>query len=438
MPGEFETLLNEFSTLRLCRDIGRLIELSRGTFLVGGLSRAALGDRVLIRAPQGNLGGEIIRLSPQGALVLPEEDPQGLGIGLPVELLGQSFIRPDSSWLGRILDPLGEPLDGRPLIKGRQPRSIVNSPPPAALRKGFGQRLSTGLCIFDTLLPLVQGQRLGLFAGSGVGKSTLLSKLAQKVESDIAVIALVGERGRELREFTERTLGPLGMARSIIVAASSDQSPLMRRRCAMTAMSIAEYFRDQGKNVLLMIDSITRFAEAHREIAVASGEEASLRGYPPSTSHMIMSLAERAGPGVEGSGDITGIFTVLVAGSDMEEPVSDILRGTIDGHVILDREIAERGRYPAVDFLRSVSRSLPQAATPEENALIAEVRRTLGAYDRIELLVKTGIYEKGNDAETDRAVDLFTPLDEFMASDAPEGGPEASFARLAEILAQPI
>ena len=430
MTGVFDALQAEIATIQTARDIGRVAESTRGTFLVTGLSRAALGERVLAETGAGPLGGEIVHLSARGAVVLPEDDPEGLRIGSRVERLGPATIAPDRSWLGRIVDPFGKPMDGRPLLPGTQRRAMTGTPPPAAARRALGDRLSTGVAVFDTLLPLVRGQRIGLFAGSGVGKSSLLAKFARGVSADIAVIALVGERGRELRDFTERVLGPDGMARSIVMTATSDQSPLMRRRCALSAMAVAEHFRDQGLHVLLLADSVTRFAEAHREVALASGEQASLRGYPPSTSHAIMGLAERAGPGAGGQGDITAVFSVLVAGSDMEEPVADILRGTLDGHVVLDRKVAERGRYPAIDLLRSVSRALPGAASEAENVQIAEARRVLGAYDRAEMMIQAGLYAPGSDALIDRAIRLFPRLDAFLAEDAPTGGPPASFARL--------
>lgn len=430
MTGVFDALQAEIATIQTARDIGRVTESTRGTFLVTGLSRAALGERVLAETGAGPLGGEIVHLSARGAVVLPEDDPEGLRIGSRVERLGPATIAPDRSWLGRIVDPFGKPMDGRPLLPGTQRRAMTGTPPPAAARRALGDRLATGVAVFDTLLPLVRGQRIGLFAGSGVGKSSLLAKFARGVSADIAVIALVGERGRELRDFTERVLGPDGMARSIVMTATSDQSPLMRRRCALSAMAVAEHFRDQGLHVLLLTDSVTRFAEAHREVALASGEQASLRGYPPSTSHAIMGLAERAGPGAGGQGDITAVFSVLVAGSDMEEPVADILRGTLDGHVVLDRKIAERGRYPAIDLLRSVSRALPGAASEAENVQIAEARRVLGAYDRAEMMIQAGLYAPGSDALIDRAIRLFPRLDAFLAEDAPTGGPPASFARL--------
>jgi flagellum-specific ATP synthase len=277
----------------------------------------------------------------------------------------------------------------------------------------------------------VRGQRIGLFAGSGVGKSTLLADFARGVSADVVVIALIGERGREVREFVDHVLGPEGMKRAVVVAATSDQSPLVRRRCAWTAMAVAEHFRDQGKHVLLLADSITRFAEAHREVALASGEVASLRGYPPSTSHMIMSLCERAGPGIDGTGDITAVFSVLVAGSDMEEPVADILRGVLDGHVVMDRKIAERGRFPAIDLLRSVSRSLPAAATEGENELINQARRLLGAYDRAEMMIQAGLYSTGSDPMIDAAIKVWPQLDSFLARPEPDNT-AASFTHLAE------
>ena len=273
---------------------------------------------------------------------------------------------------------------------------------------------------------------MGLFAGSGVGKSSLLGTLARGIDAEVVVLALIGERGREVREFCEEVIGP-AMQRTVVVAATSDQSPLMRRRCAWSAMAVAEHFRDRGRSVLLLADSITRFAEAHREIALAAGEAPSLRGHPPSLSQMIMSLAERAGPGVGQAGDITAIFTVLVAGSDMNEPVADILRGVLDGHVVLDRAIAERGRFPAIDLLRSVSRSLPAAATDGENDLIRKARRLLGAYARAELMIQSGLYVAGSDAEVDEAVRVWPRLDAFLAENAP-GGVGQSFSRLAEIL----
>lgn len=430
----FSPLRAEIGSVSTLYRVGTVVEIGRGTLSVSGLSDvAALGDRVVILAGPGPVGGEVLNLARDRVTVLSDGAIEGLAIGDAVELLGRSELAPDDHWIGRIVDPFGSPLDGRPLLRGTRPRGLRGAVPLAASRGRLGARLSTGVAAFDTLLPLVQGQRIGLFAGSGVGKSSLLAKFARGVAADVVVIALIGERGRELRDFTETVLGDAGMKRSVIVAATSDQSPLIRRRCAWAAMAVAEHFRDQGQHVLFLADSVTRFAEAHREVALAAGEEASLRGYPPSVAHMIMSLAERAGPGPQGSGDITGVFSVLVPGSDMEEPVADILRGALDGHVVLDRKIAERGRYPAVDLLRSVSRSLPGAATDPENVLIAEARKLLGAYDRAELMIQAGLYVSGSDALIDRAIKVWPALDGFLAEDAPDGI-DGSFRRLSACL----
>ena len=431
----FDSLLAEISHLRPVRHYGQVGTMQAATLLVHGLSkRARLGDRVQIEDAQGRvIGGEILALSRDGAEVLPEEATEGLAIGDRVEHVGRNTIAPDDSWIGRVIDPYGEPLDGRPLARGTLPRGLRAAPPAPARRKRLGGRLGTGLDAFNTLLPLVRGQRIGLFAGSGVGKTMLLGQLARGIEADVVVLALVGERGRELRDFVEDVLGPEGLARAVVVSATSDMSPLARRRSALTAMAVAEHFRDAGQHVLLLCDSVTRFAEAHREIALAAGEAPSLRGFPPSTAHQIMSLAERAGPGEPGQGDITAVFTVLVAGSDMDEPVADILRGVLDGHVVLERAIAERGRFPAVDLMRSVSRSLPAAASPGENALIAEARRLIGAWERAEMMVQAGLYAQGSDPLTDRAIRLFPKLDAFLAVQNAQSNTD-SFARLKKAL----
>lgn len=432
MASVFDALMAEIDSVEVAIPIGRVAEVARGTVRVTGLeSRARQGDRVRI---DNTLGGEVLQLGRDGMTVLTDGAPDGLVIGAKVALLGQGGIAPDKSWIGRIIDPFGRPLDGRALFRGPQMLDLRAQAPAAAMRRRLGSRISTGVAVFDTLLPLVRGQRIGLFAGSGVGKSSLLAKFARGIDADVVVIALIGERGRELREFTERVLGPAGMARSVVVTATSDQSALARRRCAWTAMAVAEYFRDQGLHVLFLADSITRFAEAHREVALAAGESAALRGFPASLSQAIMSLAERAGPGPEGAGDITAVFSVLVAGSDMEEPVADILRGVLDGHVVMDRKIAERGRFPAIDLLRSVSRSLPEAASPEENGLIAEARRLLGAWDRTEMMIQAGLYMKGSDPMVDAAIRVWPALDAFLAEDAPSDGISGSFARLAAAL----
>jgi flagellum-specific ATP synthase len=433
--GLFDGLLAEIAGSAPLRRVGRVVEIRRGLAEVSGLDTAAIGDRVVLHSRDGLAGGEVLRQTSGRCSVLPDASGDGMAIDDRVELLGKTEVAPDDSWIGRIVDATGQPLDGRPLLRGPRSRALRTQAPAAAGRRRLGTRLDTGVAVFDTLLPLVRGQRIGLFAGSGVGKSSLLARFARGVDADVVVIALVGERGRELREFTERVLGPAGLARSVVVAATSDQSPLMRRMCALTAMTVAEHFRDQGRQVLLLVDSVTRFAEAHREVALAGGEGASLRGFPPSLNQAIMGLVERAGPGPEGAGDITAVFSVLVAGSDMDEPVADILRGVLDGHVILDRRIAERGRFPAIDLLRSVSRSLPEAASEEENRLIGEARRLLGAFDRAEMMIQAGLYSPGSDPVIDRAISVWPNLDRFLAEPSPANGVAGSFERLRACLA---
>ncbi|ROU03253.1 FliI/YscN family ATPase [Histidinibacterium lentulum] len=421
--------------LRVRHLLGRVAAVRGPVLDVAGFGTGVrLGDPVSLPS-LGDRRGEVIGLMPDMAVVLLEGGTDGVSLRTPVRLDPPVRFAPGAHWLGRVIDPDGRPLDGRPLLPGLGRRSRDQPPPPPHDRRPLGTRLATGLAVFDTFLPIVRGQRIGLFAGSGVGKSTLLGDLARWVEADVTVIALVGERGRELRHFVEGVLGPVGMARAVVVSATSDSAPQLRRACAPAAMTVAEHFRDEGRQVLLLVDSVTRFAEAHRELALARGEAASLRGFPPSTAPAIAGLCERAGPGTGEAGDITAVFTVLVAGSDMEEPVADMLRGVLDGHVVLDRTIAERGRFPAVDVLRSVSRSLPDAANPQENLLLTEARRMLGLYDRSELMIQSGLYTPGSDERLDAAIACQAELERFLARRSPRG-PEESFAALRRVLAQ--
>lgn len=430
-----EFLLKELSLLSPVTRIGQVSRIEMGVVRATGLSSyAAVGDAAVIKTQDGDRRSEVISVDESEIALLTDGADRGLRRADEVWLQTDRGVAPTMTWLGRVIDAYGAPLDDGSLETGLDWRSVMGAPPRALARRPLGRRLATGSAVFDTLLPLVRGQRIGLFAGAGVGKSSLLGKLTTGLEADVVVIALVGERGREVGEFVSQTLGPDGMKRTVVVAATADQSAVTRRRCLWTAMSTAEYFRDQGKHVLFLADSVTRFAEAHREVALAAGEPASLRGFPPSTAHKLMELAERAGPGSqEGEGDITAIFSVLVAGSDFDEPVADILRGVLDGHVVLNREIAERGRFPAVDLLRSVSRALPGAASPAENQLIQAARRILATYERAELMVQSGLYAAGSDPDIDHAVRVWPKLDGFLAESSPNG-PDAAFSRLQQYL----
>ncbi len=429
-PIPFDGLTAQITELNPVRSIGRVRRVEGGVIHVSGLSgKARIGDLVVVYRHGEPLSGEVLQLDRKDIIVLPDQEPEGVALNDRAALLETRGIAPSDGWIGRVIDPFGHPLDDKPLLRGAQARSLRAAPPEPSARRAMGERLNTGLAVLNTILPIARGQRVGLFAGSGVGKSSLLGHLAQNMVSDVVVVALIGERGRELRHFIEDVLGPEGLKRAVVVCATSDQSPLIRRRCAWTAMSVAEHFRDQGQSVLMLADSITRFAEAHREVAIASGEAPVLRGFPPSTAHLIMSLCERAGPGKRGQGDITGVFSVLVAGSDMDEPIADILRGVLDGHFVLGREIAERGRYPAIDVLRSVSRSLPKAATREENAMIARVRQHISVYEQNALMIRAGLYTSGSDSDVDDSVQLWPELEAYLAK-TEDQSVENSFSQL--------
>ena len=433
-PIPFDGLTAQITELNPVRAIGRVIRVEGGVIHVSGLAgKARIGDLVVVYRRGEPLSGEVLQLEGEVLVLLPDQAPDGVALQDRAALLEARGIAPSNAWVGRIIDPFGNPLDGKPLLRGAAARALRRPPPDPGLRRALGDRLNTGMAGLNTMLPIVKGQRIGLFAGSGVGKSSLLGHLAQNMAADIVVIAMIGERGRELRHFIEEVLGKDGLKRAVVVCATSDQSPLIRRRCAWAAMSVAEHFRDQGKSVLLLADSITRFAEAHREVAGAAGEAPVLRGFPPSTAHLIMSLCERAGPGQNDQGDITGIFSVLVAGSDMDEPIADILRGVLDGHVILDRDIAERGRYPAIDVLRSVSRSLPAAAPDSQNELIAKARHLLSVYDNNAMMIRAGLYSAGSDPEIDAAIQIWSDLDAFLAK-VEKQNVENSFTQLELIL----
>lgn len=416
MTFELNALKHEIERHKLARPIGRVAGVRGGVIQIAGLTDdVRIGDRLTLRRNPGSpLVGEVLQVADNLVNMLPDTAPDGVAIGDSVVLHGTPDFAPCAQWIGRVIDPYGVPMDGKPLFRGVASHDLVGAPPGVTARRALGGRIATGLAVLNTILPIAEGQRIGLFAGSGVGKSRLLAQLAGHMHADVVVVGLIGERGREVNDFVTNVLGPEGMKRAVVVAATSDQSALTRRRCAWAAMSVAEHFRDTGKNVLLLADSVTRFAEAHREIAVAAGETPALRGFPPSVTPLITALCERAGPGADQQGNITAVFSVLVAGSDMDEPIADILRGVLDGHIVLSREIAERGRFPAIDVGKSVSRCLPDAASDGENTMISDVRKFLGAYEQSEVMIKAGLYAEGADPVLDQAVRLWPELDGFF------------------------
>ncbi|MEO9189313.1 MAG: FliI/YscN family ATPase, partial [Acetobacteraceae bacterium] len=355
---------------------------------VGGLAgHLSVGDRLdLIARGGGAVAAEVVGFRAGSAQAMAFAALDGLGPASPARSAVRMFgphagatLTVSDGWLGRVVDPLGRPLDGRGTLSAGPPRAVRAPALPAAERARLGPRLDLGVRSLDTFTACRTGQRLGLFSGSGIGKSTLLGMLAREANCDVAVLALVGERGREVREFIEDELAG-GLARAVVVVATSDAPPLMRREAAYAAMTAAEHFRDQGKSVLLLMDSVTRFCLALREIGLSAGEPPATRGFPPSVFAELPKLLERAGPGLDGSGSITGLFTVLVEGDDLNEPVADAVRGILDGHVILDRRIAEGGRYPAVDVLRSLSRTAYQVLSAEETALTRRARAILALH----------------------------------------------------------
>lgn len=418
---------------------GEVVAVRGALIEVAGLSGAAqIGSRIEIATGTGIVDAEVTGLDHGIAHCMPFRDPQGLASGAVASLVARSFaLRPDNAWLGRVIDGLGRAVDGKgPLPSGPATRQVKASPPPAAARSRVGEKIDTGVRALDVFAPLCLGQRLGLFAGSGVGKSVLLSMLARWTQCDVAVIGLIGERGREVQEFIEDDLGPEGLARSVMVVATSDEPALMRRQAAWTALAVAEHFRDQGLNVLCLMDSVTRFAMAQREIGLASGEPPATKGYTPTVFAELPRLLERAGPGTAGQGNITGLFTVLVDGDDNNEPVADAVRGILDGHIVMSRRIAERGRYPAIDLLKSVSRTLPRAHTEEENALRLAARSVLSLYADMEEMVRLGAYKTGASPEVDRAIALAPRIEALLGQGKDDEGKRAeSFAALAEILA---
>lgn len=410
---------------------------------VGGLGRhPSIGDRLeLVSRGRTPLLAEIIGFDNGMAQAMAFGTLDGLGPGSAARVLADparpacgAMLDVGDGWLGRIVNPLGDPLDGRGKLPGGAARLVRPPPLPANDRDRLGPRLDLGTRAIDAFVTCRTGQRLGLFSGSGVGKSTLLGMLAREARCDVVVLALVGERGRELREFVEDELAG-GLARSVVVVATSDAPPLVRREAAYAAMTVAEHFRDHGASVLLLMDSVTRFCLALREIGLSAGEPPATRGYPPSVFAELPKLLERAGPGLQGSGSITGLFSVLVEGDDFNEPIADAVRGILDGHVLLDRRIAEGGRYPAVDVLRSLSRTAHQVQSTDEAALVRHARTVLALHSDMADLVRLGAYRQGTDPALDEAIRLVPRIEGVLRQDRTEASSsKEAFARLAAAL----
>jgi flagellum-specific ATP synthase len=405
--------------------------------IAGPIHAMSVGARIVIETG-GNrfIPAEVIGFSGTNAVVMPFGGLDGVRRGCrAVIATAASQVRPSQAWLGRVINAMGEPIDGKgPLLQGPSPMAYRNSPPPAHSRKRVGAPLDLGVRALNTFLTCCRGQRLGIFAGSGVGKSVLLSMLARNVDADITVIGLIGERGREVQEFLQEDLGDEGLARSVVVVATSDEPALMRRQAAYLTLAIAEYFRDEDKDVLCLMDSVTRFAMAQREIGLSAGEPPTAKGYTPTVFTELPKLLERAGPGT-GVGTITAIFTVLVDGDDHNEPIADAVRGILDGHIVMQRSIAERGRFPAINILKSVSRTMPRSANPDYLPVIMRGRQVMATYADMEELIRLGAYRAGSSPEVDEAIRLHDPLEAFLRQAKDEKASlDDGYRQLAQIL----
>ena len=417
METAFSGLAGAARQIDGARIAGRVSAVLGLSLAATGVERAlGIGARCTVHGAKGPVLGEVVAVDAGHTYVLPFGTWDGVVVGDAIESSPNGdTVRPHAGWIGRVLNALAQPIDGRgPLHDGVTARAVKASPPPAFDRRRVGARIDTGIKAMDVFTPLCRGQRMGVFAGSGVGKSSLMAMLARGSDADVIVVGLVGERGREVQDFIQGDLGPEAMKRCILVVSTGTDPPLMRWQAAWTATAIAEHFRDAGLQVLLLIDSVTRFAMAQREIGLAAGEPPTAKGYPPTVFAELPQLMERAGPGQGDAGDMTAIFTVLVDGDDMNDPIADTVRGILDGHIVLDRQIAERGRFPAIHLLKSLSRMLPDCHAPAEYAVLAAARRVTAKYADMEELIRMGAYKPGADPETDAAIRFSGPLETFL------------------------
>lgn len=396
---------------------GLLIEI------VGPVRELRVGGRVAIESVDGGtLDAEIIGFRDGHALCLPFGQVTGIRLGCRAVFRSHDGAAyPSNAWLGRVINANGEPIDNNgPLPRGSTRYPLRQVPLAAHDRARVGEPLDLGVRSLNTFTTVCEGQRMGIFAGSGVGKSVLMSMMARNADVDIAVIGLVGERGREVQEFVTDYLGEIGLKNAVVVVSTSDEAALMRRQAAYMTLALAEYFRDQGKRVLCMMDSLTRFAQAQREIGLATGEPPTAKGYPPTVFTELPRLLERAGPGLINSGSVTGLFTVLVEGDDHNEPIADAVRGILDGHIVMERSIAERGRYPAVNVLRSISRTMPGCVPVSFRPVLQQAREFMSVFTDMEELIRLGAYRKGSDPKVDRAIAIYPALEAFLSQQREE------------------
>jgi flagellum-specific ATP synthase len=413
-------LLKDIEAVPALRRFGRVARIEGLLVEVTGAAGAiSLGGQVRLSSSNGKqIPCEVVGFRDGRAQIMPLGSLDGVSLGARADFDDRAaLVYPNRSWLGRVVDAYGKAADGKgPLPHGPVGYPLKASPPSAHTRARVGGKLDLGIKALNAFVTCCKGQRMGIFAGSGVGKSTILAMLARNTDADAIVIGLVGERGRELKEFIEDDLGPEGLRRSVVVAATSDEPALVRRQAAYVATAIAEQLRDQGLHVLLLMDSVTRFAMAQREVGLSAGEPPATKGYTPTVFAELPRLLERAGPGVQGTtGSITGLYTVLVEGDDHNEPIADAVRGILDGHIVLERAIAERGRFPAINILKSVSRAMPKCNTEAEQAIVARARVPLAVYEDMAELIRLGAYKAGTNADVDAAIKVYPQIEAFLS-----------------------
>lgn len=435
---DFDILTRAIEDVPTDRRYGRVSAVQGLLVQICGAQRSlAVGSRLEIEPRSGPRRlCEVVGFKGDDALAMTFGGLEGIGVGCKAHVCdSEPMIAPTNAWLGRVVNALGEPIDGKgPLAEGPRRQKVRAAPPPAHTRSRVGGRVDLGVRALNSFVTCCKGQRMGIFAGSGVGKSVLLSMLARYTQSDVAVIGLVGERGREVQEFIEDDLGEEGLARSVVVVATSDESALMRRQAAYLTLALSEFFRDQQRHVLCLMDSVTRFAMAQREIGLAGGEPPTTKGYTPTVFGELPKLLERAGPG-KGEGAITGLFTVLVEGDDHNEPVADAVRGILDGHIVMERAIAERGRFPAINVLKSVSRTMPDCHDETQQQIVKSARAHLAAYNDMEEMIRLGAYRRGTNPEVDKAIQLNPGLEAFLSQHKrDQTSLEDGFAQLQELV----
>ncbi|WP_286233277.1 flagellar protein export ATPase FliI [Thalassotalea sediminis] len=414
---------------------GKLVRVVGLTLEAVGV-KAQVGSQCLVETAQGDLIAEVVGFANEITYLMPEQSLQGVLPGARVVPLATKARLPLSmDLLGRVIDGVGKPLDGRGPIKADKDANYTSKPINPLARRAITEPLDVGVRSINSFITVGQGQRMGLFAGSGVGKSVLLGMMTRGTTADVIVVGLVGERGREVKEFIEEILGEEGRQRSVVVAAPADNSPLMRLKGCETAVQIAEYFRDQGLNVLLLIDSITRYAQAQREIALAVGEPPATKGYPPSVFSKLPQLVERAGNGGDGQGAITAFFTVLTEGDDLQDPIADAARAILDGHIVLSRELADSGHFPAVDIEGSISRVMPMVTSEEHQELARGLKQFYSLYQQNKDLISIGAYSKGTDPRIDQAIQLLPVINFFLQQKMTEIVPyDQSLEQLQEVI----